>query len=112
MRAGERPDVSAAEQRADESWPRRSLRGPDAEGAVRLLHALPTVLFELEEGPDRVHVLRHDVGLLVDRLEVVQPSTVHDVNPVPPHGHLVEVRAAPRYIPPHLHDLGRPLDAL
>src|SRR2546426_310981 len=112
MRGGERPDVPAAEQRADESWPRRSLRGPDAEGAVGLLHALPTVLFEFEEGPDCVHVLRHDVGLLVDRLEVVQPSTVHDVNPVPPHGDLVEVRAVPRQIPRHLHDLGRRLDAV
>src|SRR5256712_13951141 len=89
-----------------------SLADSDAQGAVRLLHALAAVLLELEQGPDRVHVLRHDIRLLVDRLEVVQALAVDDVDAVPPHGDLVQVRAAPRKVPGDLHDLGRRLDAV
>src|SRR2546428_3767823 len=84
----------------------------DAEGPVRLLHAFAAVFLELEHRTNGVDVLGHDIRLLVDRLEVVQAFAVDDVDAVPPHGDLVKVRAAPRQVAGHLHDLGRGLDAI
>src|SRR5437870_12053623 len=89
-----------------------SFRDPDAEGPVRLLHALAAVFLELEHRTNRVDVLRHDIRLLVDRLEVVQALAVDDVHAVPPHGDLVQVGTAPREVAGHLHDLGGRLDAV
>src|SRR3990170_33040 len=45
---------------------------------------LSPVPLELKERANRVHVLGHDVALLMDRLEVVQVGTVDDVDPVLP----------------------------
>src|SRR5438445_2155709 len=89
-----------------------SFRDPNAERPVRLLHTLPAVFLELEHRPNRIDVLGYDIRLLVDRLEVVQPFAVDDVHAVPPDGDLVQVRAAPRQVAGHLHDLGRGLDAV
>src|SRR5256712_6537227 len=88
------------------------LRDADAERSIRLLHALPAVFLELEERPNRVDVLGHDIRLLVHRLEVVQAFAVDDVHAIPPNGDLVQVGTAPREVAGHLHDLGRGLDTI
>src|SRR6266571_432798 len=67
----------------------------DAERTVRLLHAPAAVLLELKQRADRVDVLGDDVGLLVDRLEVVEPLSVDDVDAVAPDRDLVEVGPVP-----------------
>src|SRR5438876_12020159 len=48
----------------------------------------------------------------MDRLEVVQPLAVNDMDAVPPDGDFIEVRAAPGEVSGDLHDLGRRLDAI
>src|SRR2546427_12011398 len=89
-----------------------SFRDPDAEGPVRLLHALAAVFLELKHRADRVDVLWDDIRLLADRLEIAQAFAVDDVHAVAPPGDLVQVGTAPRQVAGHLHDLARGLDAI
>src|SRR5207302_7245093 len=83
-----------------------SLHDADSEALVRLLHALPPVSLDFEEGANRVHVLRHDIRFLMDRLEIEQALPVDDVNAISPYGDLIQVGTVPRKVPGHLHDLG------
>src|SRR6267378_3147393 len=105
---GRRNEFSVSKGSVNESV---SAGGPsfheaDPQGPVGLLHALATVLLKFQERTDRIDVFGHDIRFLMDRLEIEQTFPVQDVDAVPPHRDLVQVRAVSREVPCHLHNLG------
>src|SRR3990170_1929651 len=82
----------------------------NAKRTVRQPDRLSPVPLELKERANRVHVLGHDVALLMDRLEVVQVGTVDDVDPVLPDRDLIQVRPGAPEVASKFHDLRGGLD--